>query len=412
MSVLVKPPHCVALQVDLPASKSISNRAIILNALSQSEWPIEHIATCDDTRVMINAFSSDSNQIDIMAAGTAMRFLTAYLAQSQSLYTITGSERMRQRPIAILVDALRHLGAQIEYVENEGFPPLRITGNRLKGGDLYLKGSVSSQYISALLMIAPYMEQPLHLHLTGEVISRPYIDMTLQLMQQYGITATWQGNSVSIAQGEYTPIPFCVESDWSAASYWYQIAALAPEAEITLLGLNRVSTQGDARVAELFAQLGVETTYTTQGVVLTKSNDRTERFDCDLTNQPDLAQTFVVTAALLEIPFTITGLQSLKIKETDRIVALKNELKKLGYTITDSNNSILSWSGERCNPDYTMGIDTYDDHRMAMAFAPAALRHSSLVVNHPEVVTKSYPQYWEHLSAAGFQIVNLDTETK
>ncbi len=405
MRYLVTPSYNPTGTVSLPASKSISNRALILNALSYSPYDIENLSECDDTRVMCEAFASNSNHFDILAAGTAMRFLTAFLSKIVGEWSITGSERMKQRPIGILVEALRSVGARIEYIEKEGYPPLRIFGSSLQGGELTLKGNVSSQYISALLMVAPYMEQGLTLQLEGEVISKPYIHMTLALMKQFGVTAVWSGQTIRVERSEYTPIPFSVESDWSAASYWYEIAALSPHATIKLKGLQQESVQGDARIAQLFDQLGVETRYLADGVELHKTNKRCEKLECDLTDQPDLAQTLVVTAAMLEIPFRITGLQSLKIKETDRIAALQTELHKLGYVIDDIDNSILAWEGERCPTHYeSEGIDTYDDHRMAMAFAPTAYKHPTVVINEPMVVTKSYPTFWSDLAEMGFTI--------
>lgn len=283
---------------------------------------------------------------------------------------------------------------------------MRIFGSALQGGEISLAGGVSSQYISALLMIAPLMEKGLTLHLEGNIISRPYINLTLQLMEQFGVKAIWNGQTIKILPQEYKPIRFTVESDWSAASYWYSIMALSKNAEIELLGLFKNSLQGDAAGAKLFAQLGVGTTFTDRGVVLKYNGNAVKKLIYNFVNEPDLAQTFVVTCVLLNIPFRFTGLQSLKIKETDRIEALKTELRKLGYLLTDSNDSILEWNGERCEPEADPIIATYEDHRMAMAFAPAALvLPKGLKVADPEVVTKSYPAYWEDLRKAGFALI-------
>lgn len=405
MSYYIKAPRQLHTAVSLPASKSISNRALILNALSYSPYDIQNLSDCDDTRVMKEAFLSNSTHFDIGAAGTAMRFMTAFLSKIVGEWTLTGSERMQQRPIRLLVEALRTLGAKIEYLGNEGFPPLRISGSALQGGDLSLKGNVSSQYISALLMIAPYMEKGLTLTLEGDIISRPYIDMTLQMMSQYGVNAVWNKNTIRIQPQEYIPVAFRVESDWSAASYWYEMAALSPASEIELYGLNKKSMQGDARVSEWYTQLGINTRFTHDGVVLSKGTHLSKKLVCNLTDQPDLAQTIVVTCALLNMPFRLSGLQSLRIKETDRIAALQNEMQKLGYVVSARNNSILEWDGERCEACPVPVIDTYEDHRMAMAFAPAALKLADgIIINHPEVVTKSYPAFWKHLEAAGFNI--------
>ena len=409
MKYLIKSPEgAIRASVQLPASKSISNRALILNALSYSPYDIQNLSDCDDTEVMVKALNSDSRDFDIKAAGTAMRFLTAFLSKIVGEWTITGTERMKNRPIKLLVDALNSLGARIEYMEKEGYPPLRIFGSALQGGEISLAGGVSSQYISALLMIAPLMENGLTLHLEGNIISRPYINLTLQLMEQFGVKATWNGQTIKILPQEYKPIRFTVESDWSAASYWYTIMALSKNAEIELLGLFKNSLQGDAAGAKLFAQLGVGTTFTDRGVMLKYNGNVTKKLIYNFVNEPDLAQTFVVTCVLLNIPFRFTGLQSLKIKETDRIEALKTELRKLGYLLTDSNESILEWNGERCEPEADPIIATYEDHRMAMAFAPASLvLPKGLKVADPEVVTKSYPAYWEDLRKAGFGITEI-----
>lgn len=396
-------PSVVRTTIQLPASKSISNRALIINALARGTTPPCNLSDCDDTLVMIKALAENNETIDIMAAGTAMRFLTAYLSTVQGTHILTGTERMQQRPIQILVNALRELGAQIEYAGKEGFPPLRIHGTELKGNELTLKGNVSSQYISALLMIGPVLKNGLRLHLTGEIISLPYINLTLQLMKEFGAKAAWtSGNSIEVAPKPYTPVSFMVESDWSAASYWYQIAALSEQAEIELIGLFRNSYQGDSRGAEVFSRLGITTEFTHEGVLLKKSNRLVEQLNEDFVDIPDLAQTFAVTCCLLGIPFRFTGLQSLKIKETDRIFALKAELRKLGYILQDAQDSILIWDGERCQPEAQPVIQTYEDHRMAMAFAPAALRFPEMRIAEPQVVSKSYPAYWEHLRQAGF----------
>lgn len=406
MNYIIKgPDRLIRASVQLPASKSISNRALILSALSYSPYNIQNLSDCDDTEVMVAALNSNSRDFDIKAAGTAMRFLTAFLSKVVGEWTITGTERMKNRPIRILVDALNSLGARVEYVEKEGFPPLRIFGSALQGGEISLSGGVSSQYISALLMIAPLMENGLTLHLEGNIISRPYINLTLQLMAQFGVVADWSDHTIRILPQSYEPIGFTVESDWSAASYWYEVMALSGNAEIELLGLFKDSLQGDAAGAKLFAQLGVGTTYTNRGVVLKRNGEMCRKLIYNFVNEPDLAQTFVVSCVLLNIPFRFTGLQSLKIKETDRMEALKVELRKLGYLLTDSKDSILEWNGERCEAEAHPVIATYEDHRMAMAFAPAALlRPEGLAMAEPGVVSKSYPSFWEDLRSAGFII--------
>ena len=405
MKIRITPPQSISATIQLPASKSISNRALIIHALGKGIHRPDNLSDCDDTRVMVRALENqESETIDIMAAGTAMRFLTAYLSVTPGSRIITGTERMKQRPIEVLVNALRELGADIEYVMNEGFPPLRITGTSLCKKEISLRGNVSSQYISALLMIAPMLKDGLTVTLTGEIISRPYINLTLRLMEDFGAKASWiNDHELRVEPQPYHSIPFYVESDWSAASYWYQIAALSKDAEITLPALFKHSYQGDSKVAELFRLLGVETIYGNQTVTLRKSGETIGRMEYDFINQPDLAQTFVVTCALLGIPFRFSGLQSLKIKETDRMAALICEMRKLGYVLHESDHSTLSWNGELCERNYE-AIDTYEDHRMAMAFAPACLVLPDVCINNPQVVSKSYPRYWDDLKAAGFII--------
>ncbi|WP_296185795.1 3-phosphoshikimate 1-carboxyvinyltransferase [uncultured Bacteroides sp.] len=412
MRYLLSAPSHIKATIQLPASKSISNRALIIHALSKGNDVLSNLSDCDDTKVMVKALTEGGEVIDILAAGTAMRFLTAYLSSTPGTHIITGTERMQQRPIQILVNALRELGANIEYTRNEGFPPLRIEGAPLAGNEITLKGNVSSQYISALLMIGPILKNGLQLRLTGEVVSRPYINLTLQLMKDFGASARWTSDqSISVEPQPYRCVPFTVESDWSAASYWYQMAVLSSETDIELTGLFRHSYQGDSRGAEVFARLGIETEYTEEGIRLRKNGSCVKRLDEDFVDIPDLAQTFVVTCALLDVPFRFTGLQSLKIKETDRIEALKAEMKKLGYVLHDEDDSILYWNGERIEPQACPVIKTYEDHRMAMAFAPAAIHYPTIQIDEPQVVSKSYPGYWDDLRKASFVIEAHATET-
>ena len=409
-------PERLAQTIQLPASKSISNRALIIYALSGGSNLPQNLSDCDDTEVIIEALRYMPDEINIKAAGTAMRFMSAYLSVMRGTHVITGTERMQHRPIAILVDALRKLGAQIEYVGQEGFPPLKITGSKLAGGELSIPGNVSSQYISALLMIGPMLEEGLTLQLTGDIISRPYIDLTLWMMGEFGAEAKWSStDTITVAHKPYKGRDYFIESDWSGASYWYEMVALSPDrdAEIKLTGLMDGSMQGDSTSRYIFSLLGVKTTFETQKkgipqmVTLKKNGRGVSKLEYDFVNAPDLAQTFVVTCAALGIPFCFTGLSTLKIKETDRIAALKKEMLKLGYVIHDANDSELYWDGERCEPDLQAGIDTYEDHRMALAFAPFALRQKGLVINNPQVVTKSYPKFWEDLKSCGFEIDNL-----
>jgi 3-phosphoshikimate 1-carboxyvinyltransferase len=372
-----------------------------------------NLSDCDDTQVMVRALTENNYTIDIMAAGTAMRFLTAYLSTAAGQgHVLTGTERMRHRPIKILVDALRQLGADISYTHEEGFPPLLIKGRKLTGREVSLKGDVSSQYISALLMVGPTLPGGLKLTLTGNIVSRPYINLTLQLMRDFGGKAEWTSDcTIEVAPQKYDPeTKFTVENDWSAASYWYQLAAIAPEAEIRLTGLFDRSYQGDRKGGELFAQLGVETSFENGDVVLRKSGERTDMLEADFVEIPDLAQTFVVTCAVLGVKFRFSGLQSLKIKETDRISALKNELLKLGYVVHDEDDSVMYWDGERTAPEAEPVIQTYEDHRMAMAFAPAALVHPEMRIADPHVVSKSFPTFWREMERAGFVISQTEAD--
>lgn len=381
------------IQVNLPASKSISNRVLILNALSYSPYNINNLSDSDDTAVLLEALDSNETFFDIGAAGTSMRFLTAFLSKTVGEWVITGSARMKERPIKLLVDALNKLGAKIEYVENDGFPPLKIYGSALIGGEISLDGGVSSQYISALMMIAPYMQRGMKLTLTGEVISQPYILMTKTLMRDFGVEVKFDGKCIEIEPQSYTPVRFTVESDWSAASYWYEILSIIGKGSVVLTGLTQNSTQGDSKVAELFEQLGVETEYFSDGVKLIPIVSNVSKFEYDFVNQPDLAQTFAVCCCLKNIPFHFFGVQSLKIKETNRIDALIVELAKLGFVLFEPAEGELAWNGELCEPNAEIVISTYHDHRMAMAFAPACLLFPINIEN-PGVVSKSYPNFW------------------
>lgn len=414
MQYTLTAPERINTTVELPASKSISNRALIISALAGGQQIPTNLSDCDDTHVIVRAMSEMPYEIDIMAAGTAMRFMTAYLStQEGKEHVITGTERMKHRPIKVLVDALRCLGADIEYLGEEGFPPLRIKGTTLDGGRLEIPGNVSSQFISALLMIGPVLKKGLELTLTDNIMSRPYIDLTLHTMHDYGAKAEWTDiRTIRVQPCGYTPRSYHIENDWSAASYWYEMLVLCndKQSEITMKGLMDASRQGDSAVRYMFSMLGVKSRFETteQGVptnvTLKKTDFCVPRMEYDFKNQPDLAPTLVVTCCLLNVPFHFTGLSTLKIKETDRIEALKKEMRKLGYIITDINDSELKWDGDRCEPDEEPAIDTYEDHRMALAFAPACLRFPKLRINEPKVVSKSYPDFWEHLENADFGV--------
>lgn len=407
MNYRIIAPRKIEGEIDLPASKSISNRVLLLNALCATPGRLSNLAQCDDTDAVLSALAQpDASEVNIGAAGTAMRFLTAYFATREGReVVIDGTERMRQRPIGVLVDALRQLGADIEYVEAEGYPPLKITGTRLHGGALTVSGSVSSQYITAILLIAPVIGG-ITLTIEGEIMSRPYIDMTLALMARYGVKAEWRENVIHVPAGEYTALDFTVEADWSAASYWWAMQAIVPQSRITLKGLEPQSLQGDSRIAELVSQMGVTGNWCGRYLDL-RSNGGVgcccSTF-ADLSGTPDIAQTLVVMLCLMGRPFRITGLRTLRIKETDRLEALRTELRKLGYVVKVEGDDAISWHFETTAAEASPHICTYHDHRMAMAFAPAAIRFPGLIIDDAQVVSKSYPLFWEHLRQAGFKI--------
>ena len=402
---LSKTDKTIKGSIDLPSSKSIANRALIIHALSYSPYDLKNLSVSDDIEVMQQVLNSNTNRFDIGHAGTAMRFLTAFLSQIVGEWIITGSERMKQRPIHVLVDALTELGAKIEYLGNEGFPPLKIWGSHLKGKVLELDGSISSQYISALLMIAPVIEGGLTIRLKNKITSRPYIELTLKLMKQFGVSSVWNGNEIRVGEQNYHAREFTVEADWTGASYWYQLAALAGEAQIELKNLQLMSLQGDCEIAGWLKDFGVDSKATSDGVIITKSADiQPEKLSLNLIENPDVAQTMAVLCVLKKVPFHFTGLETLKIKETDRIVALQNELAKFGAKITEPKHCELKWDGSFPLPkDEVPCIATYHDHRMALAFAPAAL-FQPIEIDDPMVVSKSYPLYYEHLKQVGFDV--------
>lgn len=406
--IITHPSKKIDGKITLPASKSISNRALIINALSKTDVKIENLAKCDDTNVMLKCLKSPNNLFDIGAAGTAMRFLTAYLSNKKGEWVITGSERMKQRPIGILVEALNSLGANISYAEKEGYPPLKISGNYLEGGDLELNGGVSSQFISALLMIAPTLKKGLKLQLKGEIVSIPYIHMTLEMLRQYGVESEWKENLITIQPQEIKPIVYNVESDWSAASYWYSITALAENCQVILPSLFENSLQGDSRLVEIYSHLGVDTKFIENGVLLTQCKRNITKFCYNFESEPDIAQTVVVTCCALGIPFHFCGLRTLKIKETDRIAALINECKKLGYQLHEPNEGDLAWDGSNCEKAELPEIETYKDHRMAMAFAPASLVLGAIKIKDAGVVSKSYPLFWKDLKGMGFEVKEME----
>ncbi|TBX70550.1 3-phosphoshikimate 1-carboxyvinyltransferase [Flavobacterium silvisoli] len=398
-------------KVSISGSKSETNRLLLLQALYPN-LVLENTSNSDDSEVMAMALSNNqqpttNNQIiDISHAGTAMRFLTAYFAiQEGKEVVLTGSARMQERPIQILVDALRQLGAEIVYEKKEGFPPLRIRGKKLTENKVSLSANVSSQYISALLLIAPKLENGLALTLQGPITSLPYIKMTLALLNEMGVQTSFVENKILIkpTTNNQQPTTIRVESDWSSASYFYSIVALSEiGAEITLSSYKKNSLQGDSVLAEIYKTFGVETHFQNNSIVLQKvANHPPSTIHHQLNHSPDIAQTLAVTCFGLGIGCQLTGLHTLKIKETDRLEALKNELMKLGASVSVTHDSISIAPSAKINDG--IAIDTYQDHRMAMAFAPLALK-TNIIIKEAEVVSKSYPSFWEDLKSIGFQI--------
>ncbi len=388
----------------ISGSKSESNRLLLLQMLYPN-IALEHVSVSDDSEVMTKALVSKENTIDIHHAGTAMRFLTAYFAiQENREVVLTGSARMKERPIQVLVDALRQLGADISYEENEGFPPLRIKGKRLSKNEVTVAANVSSQYISALLLIAPKLENGLQLTLEGQITSMPYIQMTLDLLHRIGAKTTCNQNKITVypKTDNTQPITLAIESDWSSASYFYSIIALSTEGtQITLSNFKENSLQGDAALVEIYKQFGVETTFTGNSITLRKVNYQLSIINYQLNNTPDIAQTIAVTCFGLGLACRLTGLHTLKIKETDRLSALQNELIKLGAIVTVTDDSLILEASTEIHPN--IKIATYNDHRMAMAFAPLALK-TPITIEDVEVVSKSYPNFWNDLKTIGFDM--------
>lgn len=407
------PTNISDLPISLPASKSICNRVLTIVAQTDGGGEITNVSDCDDTNAILKAIKKHKQgeeYINVGAAGTAMRFMTAFLAlRTRSTVTIDGSARMRKRPIKELVDVLCKLGAKIEYVgDSDSCPPLRIYQAPMQGGTVSINGSISSQYISALMMIAPGLRKGLTIDITGGLVSRPYVEMTAKIMRDFGAQVWCSDKSITIKEGEYLFRPYSIENDWSAASYWYEIRTLIPEVDIQLGSLQCNSCQGDSKVAEIFKLFGVETEYRKEGVLLTYHPETVaKRIDIDLKNQPDLAQTIVVTACLKGIPFKISGLSTLRIKETDRIAALISQLAKLGYNVRETEDATLESDSVRHAVDEAPSIETFDDHRMAMAFAPASIVVPGITIEDAEVVSKSYPKFWEHLKLFGFRFSEL-----
>lgn len=386
---------------NLPASKSISNRVLIMDALCDKKSQLDNLSTANDTELMQRLLASESEVIDTEDAGTTMRFLTAFFAVSGKRKLLTGTERMKQRPIGLLVDALRTIGAAIGYVEKDGFPPLQIDSfTRQTSNTVHIRGDVSSQYISALLMIAPVLPQGLVLNFEGTLTSKPYVEMTLALMKQFGIHVLRTENAIHVPHQQYTPTSLRVEADWSAASYWFAFTALADDATITLPNVTLRSVQGDRVIMSMMESLGVMAEPRGQDLIL-KKKDHQQTFSADFSDCPDLAQTIAVVCAAKKITATFKGLQSLRIKETDRIKALQTELAKLNCEFRETSYGWELKPGVSSLPA-EVSINTYLDHRMAMAFAPLATQ-CHIIIENPLVVRKSYPEFWNDMQRVGFK---------
>jgi len=378
------PTKVVNCEIDLPSSKSISNRLLIIRSLCKESFGIKNLSNSDDTRSLDLALDSKSNLIDVGAAGTTFRFLTSYLSTLVGEeFILTGTDRMKERPIKELVDSLKELDAEIEYIEEENFPPLRIKGAELKSKKIKIDGSVSSQFISSILLVSPTIKGGLELEIKGDLVSKPYVLMTLKLMSKFGINWDWTWNKITIEEQNYKAENYTVESDWSAANFWFQIASLSENCNIKLNGLAENSIQGDEEVREIFKNLGVESEFVNKQLILTKIPEGTFPKKVDLIETPDVYQTLKCTLFAKRISTEISGIQTLKDKETNRISAVENELRKLHQSKI---------------------IETYNDHRMAMSFAPLCLKYGKLQINNAEVVSKSYLNFWEDLKKGGFKI--------
>ena len=407
-----KSPKSLIGEITLPASKSESNRALIIQALCETKFSIKNLATADDT-VVLNSIlraEKEATTIDVGPSGTAMRFLTAYFSLKEGTRILTGSERMKERPVKLLVDALQQLGADISYLEKDGFPPIQVVGKKLEGGEITIDGSMSSQYLSALAMIAPTLPKGLIIHMKGEIISKPYLQMTLKMMEIFGVKSSWKNGKIEIAPQKYNcnqVKEYEIESDWSAASYWYQIAAFAKEVDFKIWGLKKESLQGDNALVDLFKPLGIDTEFIDGGIILHKKEIKTpvDNIHIELMNTPDIAQTLAVTYAAKEIYAELYGLRTLRIKETDRIKALITELKKIGVSATDLDiGNLLIPKIKKSIHEPVSYFKTYKDHRMAMCLTPLSMLFHKVEIEDPQVVSKSYPDFWKDLKSVGFVI--------
>lgn len=409
---LHKPINSVSGTINLPGSKSISNRILIIKALSGLDFSIQNLSDSDDTKHLKEAIENYSTYsiINVGHAGTDMRFLTAFLSIKNGDYELTGSERLQQRPIKDLVDVLKTFGADIYYKNNEGFPPLQINGKQLQGGAVEISGKISSQFITALLLVAPYFTKGLELTIKDELVSKPYVHMTIELMKEFGASVIWKDNKIIVEPLPYTyhKKEFIVESDWSAASYYYSMVALSKiGTQLSIKGLFENSLQADDVCSNIYKNFGVKTTFNDNEIVISKnSKANTSLLELDFIECPDITQTIVCSCIGLNVPFKFTGLQTLKVKETDRITALQNELQKIGCAIEITDTSI-QWTATKSEAIDNLSVATYNDHRMAMSFAPLCLLVDNVIVENAEAVSKSYPMFWEHLKSIGINQTQL-----
>jgi 3-phosphoshikimate 1-carboxyvinyltransferase len=414
--VSFKSAQHIEAEIQLTGSKSECNRALIIQSLSKGDVKVENISNAADTvtlnhilqQLAKSSETTDEQIVDVGPAGTAMRFLTAFLNTQSGNFLLTGTERMKQRPIGILAEALKSIGANISYSEQDGYPPLKITGPFTQtSSNLKIKGNISSQYISALLMLAPSLPLGLNLHIEDELTSRPYVEMTLAMLNECGISHQWDDNVIRIAKQDFQPSTLIVEPDWSAASYWYSIVALAKDAKISLPYLREKSLQGDSQIKTIMEIFGLSTHKTSNGIAFEKTNKIAENPGIlDLKTCPDLAQTIIVVAAALGQNLAFTGLETLKIKETDRVAALQIELAKIGVKLLE-NNLVYTLDCSNLKFPKKLKVATYEDHRMAMAFAPLALLIDELEIEDYRVVEKSYPYFWEDLKKIGFSVAEI-----
>ena len=405
---ITKRDRSIKGEIKLEGSKSITNRVLIVKALCDSFFEMRNYSHSEDSENLVRLINSKDKVLHAGDGGTTLRFLTAYLAIHEGEVILTGSERLIDRPIGPLVNALISLGADIQYLGKKNYPPVLIRGRALKGNRVEVESDMSSQFVSALLLIAPVMKQGLVLKIKGELVSRPYIEMTLSVMKHFGIYHEWSQNIIGIAHQDYTPRNFTVEGDWSAASYFYSMAALADEVDLKLYGLNRMSTQGDFMISRMMQAFGISTTFFDKGVHLTKSKVTPRLFQQDFRDCPDLAQTLIACCAGANVPAQISGIDNLTVKETDRIQAMKNEMAKLGLSFTGNGRSWHLDSNAVTQVSDDFSFETYRDHRMAMALTPLAIPYGKVAIQDPLVVNKSYPSFWNDIRKLGFEIEQVD----